>query len=235
MGLGRSGGPGRSDGPTRSGVWGRMQGLGRCADPLATRKSTVRGVLVLPGESRRVEATVRRHYAEGDSRRGRPLRQVCQTAIHNNRRCAIWRPIVASRLIPPQTDMALAHHSLVAWKRADDLFIALHRLSLQAFPAHERFELGSQLRRAAYSVAANIVEGSARRKWRERLQFLRIAESSLAEVGYCVHVARRLQYLSDAAAVELETEIRRVAAPLVGLIRATRSKVHSDVERTQPL
>jgi four helix bundle protein len=92
--------------------------------------------------------------------------------------------------------MALAHHSLVAWKRADDLFITLHQLSLKAF------ELGSQLRRAAYSVAANIVEGSARRKYRERLQFLSIAQSSLAEVGYCVHVARRLQYLSDATAAQ---------------------------------
>ena len=58
--------------------------------------------------------------------------------------------------------MALAHHSLVAWQRADDLFIRLHRLSLKSFPAHERFELGSQMRRAAFSVTANIVEGFAR-------------------------------------------------------------------------
>ena len=38
--------------------------------------------------------------------------------------------------------MSLAHHSLVAWQRADDLFIRLHQLSLKAFPAYERFELG---------------------------------------------------------------------------------------------
>jgi hypothetical protein len=37
--------------------------------------------------------------------------------------------------------MSLAHHSLVTWQRADDLFIRLHQLSLKAFPAHERFEL----------------------------------------------------------------------------------------------
>lgn len=41
--------------------------------------------------------------------------------------------------------MTLAHHSLVAWQRADDLFIKLHRLSLKAFPAFEKFELGGQL------------------------------------------------------------------------------------------
>src|SRR5437763_1448041 len=36
--------------------------------------------------------------------------------------------------------MSLAHHSLVAWQRADDLFIRLHQLSLKAFPAYERLE-----------------------------------------------------------------------------------------------
>lgn len=49
--------------------------------------------------------------------------------------------------------MSLSHHTLIAWKRADDLFIRLHQLSLRAFPPIERFELGGQLRRAAFSVA----------------------------------------------------------------------------------
>ena len=87
--------------------------------------------------------------------------------------------------------MSLSHHSLVAWQRADDLFIKLHQLSLKAFPAHERFELGTQIRRSAYSVAANIVEGFARRHHRDRLHFPNIAEASLAEIGYCIHVALR--------------------------------------------
>jgi len=125
--------------------------------------------------------------------------------------------------------MSLSHHTLVAWQRADDLFIRLHQLSLKAFPAFERFELGSQLRRAAFSVAVNIVEGFARPLGRSRLNFLNISQSSLAEVGYCVHVAQRLGYLSEGAAAELETEIRRVGAPLTGLIRSTRSTIRSQV------
>ena len=120
--------------------------------------------------------------------------------------------------------MALRHHSLVAWQRADDLFISLHRLSLQSFPAHERFELGSQLRRAAYSVAANIVEGFARRYRGDRLKFLNTSESSLAEVGYCVHVAGRLGYITAQKVAELETEIRAAGAPLTGLIRTTKAE-----------
>jgi four helix bundle protein len=117
---------------------------------------------------------------------------------------------------------SLPHHSLIAWQRADDLFIRLHQLSLRAFPATERYELGSQLRRSAYSVPANIVEGSARRHARDRLHFLNVAESSLAEVGYCVHVARRLGYVDEETSRALDLEVRRVAAPLTGLIRSTR-------------
>ena len=118
--------------------------------------------------------------------------------------------------------MALAHHSLVAWQRADDLFIKLHQLSLKAFPGFEKFELGSQLRRAAFSVPVNIVEGLAKPQGRARVNFLNISQSSLAEVGYCIHVAQRLGYVSETVAGELEVEIKQVGAPLAGLIRSER-------------
>jgi four helix bundle protein len=125
--------------------------------------------------------------------------------------------------------MSLSHHSLVAWQRADDLFIKLHRLSSSAFPASERYQLSAKLRRAAYSVAANIAEGFARRHRRDRLHFLNISESSLAEVGYCIHVARRLGYISEAIEGELEKNVRAVGAPLAGLIRHTRTALASQV------
>jgi four helix bundle protein len=118
--------------------------------------------------------------------------------------------------------MPLRHHSLVAWQRADDLFIRVHQLTIKSFPAFERFELGSQLRRAAYSVAANIVEGFARRHRKDRSHFLNVAESSLAEAHYCLHVAHRLEYLSSAVFEEFEKELNGVGAPLSGLIRSTR-------------
>ena len=111
------------------------------------------------------------------------------------------------------------YRSLVAWRRADELFIHLHRVAQQAFPLEERFTLSAQVRRAALSVPANIVEGTARHHPGELLHFLRIAWSSLAEVGYYVHVAHRLGYLSDAVRDDLEREIRQVAAPLAGLIK----------------
>ena len=117
----------------------------------------------------------------------------------------------------------MPHHSLVAWQRADDLFIKLHVLTTKSFPALERFELGKQLRRAAYSVPANIVEGFARRHRKDRLHFLNIAEGSLSEVRYCVHVANRLGYITDQETHQLELDVTAVGAPLIGLIRSTRN------------
>src|SRR5688572_9638703 len=119
--------------------------------------------------------------------------------------------------------MPLRHHTLVAWQRADDLFIAIHQLTLKAFPPYERFELGSQARRAAFSVPANIVEGCARDHQRERLQFLNTSRSSLAEVGYCLHVARRLAYIAQHEFDSLDLHVRQTSAALNGYIRSVRN------------
>ena len=115
-----------------------------------------------------------------------------------------------------------SYRELVAWQRADDLFISVHTLVREHFPTEERFCLTAQLRRAALSVPANIVEGDARFHPAERVQFLRIAWASLAEAGYYLHVARRLGYLTEAVYAEIERQIRETAAPLGGLIRRYR-------------
>ena len=125
------------------------------------------------------------------------------------------------------------YRSLVAWQRADDLFIRLHRLSRQHFPPDEHYELTSQLRRAAFSVPANIVEGTARYHQRETLQFLRTAFASLVETGYCLHVARRLGYITDGLFDELDLELRRVAAPLLGMIRMRNRRWKRSAARTK--
>ena len=114
--------------------------------------------------------------------------------------------------------MALPHHNLVVWQRADDLFIEIHQLTHKKFPREEKYELSSQLRRAAYSVPANIVEGTQREHPRKSLHFCSIASASLAEVGYGLHAARRLGYLLPAEYEDLEKKVRLIAAPLRGLM-----------------
>ena len=121
--------------------------------------------------------------------------------------------------------MSLPHHKLVVWQRADDLFIEIHQLTHKVFPREEQYELSSQLRRAAYSVPANIVEGNARETAKEKLRFLSISSSSLAEVGYGLHASRRLGYVSPEVYEALELKVRQVGAPLAGLMRKHRRDV----------
>lgn len=118
--------------------------------------------------------------------------------------------------------MSLPHHNLVVWQRADDLFVEIHQLTHKRFPREEKYELSSQLRRAAYSVPANIVEGTQREHSRESLHFCSIASASLAEVGYGLHAAKRLGYLLPAEYDHLEMKLKMVAAPLRGLMARYR-------------
>ena len=79
------------------------------------------------------------------------------------------------------------------------------------FPKHELYGLTSQVRRAAFSSAVNIVEGAAKRGPREFRRFLDISLGSLAEVAYTLHVARDLKLLDDAEWGVLD-RLRRQAA-----------------------
>ena len=116
--------------------------------------------------------------------------------------------------------MGQRHENVIAWQRADDLFIEIHQLTKRCFPPEERFELSSQIRRAAYSVPANIVEGLVRRTRGDRARFLNIAEASLAEVAYCLHAAKRLGYIEQVSYAKLDSKVKQVWAPLAGLIRS---------------
>ena len=60
-----------------------------------------------------------------------------------------------------------------------------------------------------------------------RLRFLNIARASLAEVGYCIHVALRLGYISEVVASDLEAAVKQTSAPLNGLIRSERFNLAS--------
>ena len=53
------------------------------------------------------------------------------------------------------------------------------------------------MRRADYSVPANIVEGASRESKKDYLHFLYIARGSLSETQYFIHLARRLGYFSS--------------------------------------
>ncbi|MBI2814116.1 MAG: four helix bundle protein [Opitutae bacterium] len=116
-----------------------------------------------------------------------------------------------------------------AWKPADDLTVAIYQQT-QALPREEQYGLTSQLRRAASSVPANIVEGSARESQRDCLHFLHIARASLSEAQYFLHLANRLRYLNEADAARLHQQTKQVFACLHGLIQAVARQARPPVQ-----
>src|ERR1044071_1020683 len=100
-----------------------------------------------------------------------------------------------------------------AWRLADDLTVAVYE-GTRSFPREEIYGLTSQLRRAVYSVPANIVEGSVRESKKDFLHFLYIARGSLSETQYFIHLARRLGYLAHGDADDLAARTKQAFACL---------------------
>jgi len=90
--------------------------------------------------------------------------------------------------------MARDYTKIKAWQLTDELALLIYKTTKE-FPKSEIWGLTSQMRRAAVSVPANIVEGSARKNRKEYLQFLYIAMSSLAELDYYIRFTKELRYL----------------------------------------
>ncbi len=111
------------------------------------------------------------------------------------------------------------YRKIKVWQLGDDLTVEVYRVSAD-FPREETYGLTSQLRRAAYSVPANICEGASRSGSKEFLQFLYIARGSSNETQYFIHLAHRLGYLHDDQFGKIEQQAQEVGKTLTGLIKA---------------
>jgi four helix bundle protein len=121
-----------------------------------------------------------------------------------------------------------------AWELSDKLVLLVYKVTW-SFPRNEMYGLVSQMRRAAVSVPANIVEGTQRRYLKEYLQFLYTAKSSLAEVEYYIYLSYRLEYVTDKEYEELSTLQAEAARTLQGLIRWLEKQIEAGKVTKQDL
>jgi four helix bundle protein len=108
-------------------------------------------------------------------------------------------------------------YRLQAFVMADSLVVDVYGATKE-FPAEERFGLQSQIRRAAISVTANLVEGSTRKSQRDYLHFVGIAAGSASEVRYLIGLAVRLGYATIADGRRLAVGYNRVVKALQALL-----------------
>ena len=85
---------------------------------------------------------------------------------------------------------------LRVWQKAHILVVFIYEVT-KKFPKNEEYGLVSQMRRAAISVACNIVEGFKRKSLKDSLSFYNISESSLEELKYQLLISKDLRYINS--------------------------------------
>lgn len=116
---------------------------------------------------------------------------------------------------------------LAVWEKSHELVLEVYRVTAR-LPERGYPGLISQLRRAAASIPANIVEGCGHSSQAEFARFLQLAGASGLEVAYHLLLARDLGALTNVQYARLEARTIQVRQMLGGLLRRVRSDLAAD-------
>ncbi|MCC2545853.1 four helix bundle protein [Hymenobacter sp. BT175] len=105
------------------------------------------------------------------------------------------------------------YRKLRVWHDAVELAVEVYQLT-RSLPAEEKFNLVSQMNRAAVSVGSNIGEGAGRATNGEFIQFLGFASGSCSELITQAVIAERL----DFGTMELRTAVTQRATSVQKMI-----------------
>lgn len=121
--------------------------------------------------------------------------------------------------------MEKPHKKLEGWQLAMEIVQDIYNFT-QQLPVEENYGLVSQMRRSAISIPSNIAEGAARRSPKEFIQFLHIAQASLAELDTQIELCVRLGHLNNEREL-FERNLLEADKMISGLIRSIKSKSSS--------
>jgi four helix bundle protein len=107
---------------------------------------------------------------------------------------------------------------------ARELALAVYG-STSRFPAHERYALAAQMRRAAVSILSNIAEGTGRGGDRDFLRFLYFALGSATELAVQLDLAISLGFIDSADGAILVDSTNHVLRMLNRLTASLRHKL----------
>jgi len=125
--------------------------------------------------------------------------------------------------------MSRNYRQLRVYEDARQLTLAVYK-NTQHFPRDEWFGIRLQIRRAAVSTGANIVEGSARKTTRDYCNFLNISLGSASELAYLLELSMDLGFIASQPGLQLlETsngvvrQLQRLVDQIEALERQERS------------
>jgi four helix bundle protein len=117
--------------------------------------------------------------------------------------------------------MPFKFEKLEVWQSALDTIDLIYEIA-EKLPRSEEYNLKSQMKSAATSVALNIAEGSTGQTNAEQARFLGLAIRSLLETVACQHLISRRAYLPDKAPLR---EAYRQADTLAARLQAMRKAI----------
>ena len=106
--------------------------------------------------------------------------------------------------------MGVHWRDLKVWQESHRLVLEIYRVTA-SFPKTEVYGLVDQLKRASYSVPANIVEGQSRNTTKDYLHFLFNARGSLEETRYFLLLSKDLGFLNEEKYSNLEKKYSHIS------------------------
>lgn len=110
---------------------------------------------------------------------------------------------------------------LKVWQKAHALVLEIYKVTT-TFPKTETYSLVDQIKRAAYSIPANIVEGQSRNTTKEYIQFLYIARGSLEELRYFLLLSKDLKFIDLEMYEKITKDCKEVSIMLNNLIKSLK-------------
>jgi len=105
---------------------------------------------------------------------------------------------------------------LLVWQKSINFVVRIYEMT-RSFPNEERYNLVSQMQRAATSISSNIAEGAGRNTNALFKQFLTIAIGSAHELETQIIISKQLGYINGENSEELVTELNGIQKMLYAL------------------
>ena len=112
---------------------------------------------------------------------------------------------------------------LEVYKAAREFRKAMYAVN-RCLPSFEKYELGSQIRRASVSLTNNIAEGHGRFHYPDQIRFFLHSRGSLEELVDDLNVCLDEDYLSSGEMTKLKEQARGVLLLINGYLRYLRSR-----------
>lgn len=123
----------------------------------------------------------------------------------------------------PASKVFRTFEDLEVYRLARELRKRMYAVTRQ-LPAHERFELASQIRRAAVSLTNNIAEGHGRYHYLDQIKCQLQARGSLVELMDDLDICSDENYLPPADVADLKRKATGVHQLINGYIRYLRER-----------